>query len=53
MNLNGVDKILKTGSTKPDLLENAIAKYGNKLEIFRIVTNDRGIALKSGKQQNM
>lgn len=29
--------------------QNAIAKYGNKLKIFRIVTVDRGIASKSSK----
>lgn len=32
-----------------DLLENAIAKYGNKLEIFRIVTN--GGALRAGEKK--
>lgn len=35
-----------------DLLENAIVKYGMIVnwKIFRIVTNGRRIALKSGKQ---
>lgn len=35
-----------------DLLENAIAKYDNKLKIFRIVTNDRAIHVEKWQTAN-